>query len=124
MTVPPSGAIVAGKVNRIIRCFEQTGAFSERTARNPEESGIRKDLIFNRLVRNGVLVEVSQNRYFLHRENLAIYQVNRRKRVIIALLVIFTLIVITSLLSRQYSDSVYSHNFIIWFRHLLRTFRC
>ncbi|MBK6967485.1 MAG: hypothetical protein IPH20_27210 [Bacteroidales bacterium] len=100
MSVPPTGAIIAGKINRIIECFNQAGAFTERTARNTEELGIRKSLIFNRLVNQGVLVEVSQQRYFLHRENLAVYQVNRRKRVIIAMLFIFIIIVITSLLSR------------------------
>jgi hypothetical protein len=100
MSVPPTGAIIAGKINRIIGRFDQAGAFTERSARNPEELGVRKSLIFNRLVNQGVLVEVSQQRYYLHRENLAAYQVNRRKRVIIAMLFIFILIVITSLLSR------------------------
>lgn len=100
MSIPPTGAIVAGKINRIIRCFEKAGAFTEKTARNPEELGIWKSLLFNRLVNQGVLVEASQKRYFLHRENLATYIANRRKRVIIALLFIIILLVITSLISR------------------------
>ncbi len=100
MAVPPTGAIIAKKIKKIIRHFDEAGALTEKTARNPEELGIRKGLIFNRLVRNGVMVEGSQQRYFLNRENLAIYQANRRRRIIIAILVIFSIIVITSLLTR------------------------
>lgn len=100
MSVPPTGAIIAGKINRITGRFDQAGAFTEKSARNPEELGVRKSLIFNRLVNQGVLVEVSQQRYYLHRKNLAAYQVKRRKRAIIVLLFIFIIFVITSLLSR------------------------
>lgn len=100
MSIPPTGAIVAGKINRIIRRFEKAGAFTEKTARNHEELGVRKSFLFNRLVNQGVLVEVSQKRYFLHREKLATYIANRRKRVIIALLFIIAILVIASLISR------------------------
>ncbi len=100
MSVPPTGAIVAGKINRTIGRFGKAGAFTELTARTPEELGVRKRLIFSRLVNQGVLIEVSQKRYYLHRENLAAHQANRRKRAIVALLFIFIIIVITSLLSR------------------------
>ncbi|NTW25574.1 MAG: hypothetical protein HGA37_12825, partial [Lentimicrobium sp.] len=89
----------AGKINRIIRKFEQAGAFSEKTARRPEEFRIRKSLIFRRLINQHVLVEVSLQRYYLHRENLAVYIANRRKRAIIAFLFIITLFVITILIS-------------------------
>lgn len=96
----PAGAIVAGKINRTIRSFDQAGAYTERSARTPEDLGVRKGVIFNRLVNQGVLIELSLQRYFLHRENLAAYQNTRRKRAIIVFLVLFIVIVFTSLLSR------------------------
>ncbi|KAF0199683.1 MAG: hypothetical protein FD166_111 [Bacteroidetes bacterium] len=99
MPVPPTGAIIAARIRKSIDQFIKAEAWSERSARTPEELGVRKSLIFQRLVNAGVFVETSGNRYFLHRENLNIYQNNRRKRATIALIVIFAIIILYSLLS-------------------------
>lgn len=100
MSVPPTGAIIAARIRKEIRQFEQAEAFSERSARNPEELGIRKCLIFTRLVNAGVFIETSGNRYYLHHENLAAYQSNRRKRIIFFLLIIIGVIVFMTLISK------------------------
>jgi len=100
MSVHTAGAIVVHKINRIISYFEQAGAFTERSARTPEQLGVRTGLIFKRLVNAGVLIETSGKRYYLHRENLAAFRSNRRKRILFFLLIIIVIIAITSLISR------------------------
>jgi len=99
MPVPPTGAIIAARIRKSIDQFIKAEAWSERSARTPEELGVRKSLIFQRLVNAGVFVEASGNRYFLHRENLVNYQNNRRKRATIVLIAIFAIIILYSLLS-------------------------
>ncbi|MBK9356915.1 MAG: hypothetical protein IPN08_05935 [Bacteroidales bacterium] len=99
MFIPPTGAFIAARIRKNIQQFEKAEAWSDRSARKPEELGVRRGLIFQRLVNAGVFVETSGNRYFLHRENLNIYQNNRRKRAIIALIVIFAIIILSLLFS-------------------------
>ncbi|MFH1119045.1 MAG: hypothetical protein V1775_04425 [Bacteroidota bacterium] len=98
MPIPPTGAFIAARIRKNIHQFVKAEAWSERSARTPEELRVRKGLVFQRLVNAGVFVEASENRYFLHRENLANYQNNRRKRATIALIVIFAIIILFSLL--------------------------
>jgi hypothetical protein len=100
MPIPTAGAMITARTNRGIIQFIRAEAFSETNARTPEELCIRNGFIFTRLVNQGVLIEVSNYRYFLNRENLVLYRSKQRKRALIMLLMIFILIVATSVLSR------------------------
>ncbi len=99
MPIPPGGAYVATRTKRDINRFIKAEAFTENSARTPEELGVRSGLLFNRLVNAGVFIGTSRNRYFLHRENLAVYQRNKRKRLLIILLIIFAVTAIIALTS-------------------------
>lgn len=101
MPVPPAGAIVAARIKRDINRFVKAEAFSEKSARTTEELGVRKGFLFNRLVNQGVFIETSGHRYYLHLENLAAYQQSRRRRALIALAIILVTVLILYLFAGQ-----------------------
>lgn len=98
MTAVPAGAIISGKINRIIRQFELAGATSAKNAKTAEELNIRKGFLFQRLVSQHVLIGVPQNRYFLNQANFINYRANRRKRILIFLIILFIIMISISLL--------------------------
>ncbi|MBL7905700.1 MAG: hypothetical protein JNL22_11825 [Bacteroidales bacterium] len=96
----PAGAVVALKIRKIIRAFEDAGATNPESAISPEKSGIRTSLLFHRLVANKVLVSAGNNTYYLDRENLKIYNEKRRKRFPVVLLIVLILVVLGMLYSK------------------------
>ncbi len=91
MTNP--GAIVAAMQNRHVRTFRNAGATSESTARSLDELGCWNSPIHRRLVRAGVLREVSGKRFYLD-EDAWNAVVRRRRAIFLGLLAILLAFVI------------------------------
>lgn len=82
--------VVLAQMNRCIRIFRQANAINPFTAIIPAEHGIRTSLIFQKLVRQGIIIPVGKERYYLNEQKEAEY---RKRRQSIAL-VLVTLIII------------------------------
>lgn len=74
---------------KYIRIFKLQKATSPQTAIIPENFGIRKRFIFNRLVSQGVLVAVANNSFYLNQE---VEQKVQKKRKKIVLIILFSLV--------------------------------
>ena len=103
--IPPTiaPAVIALKIKKIIRVFEESATISPLTAKTPEELGLHPGMMFGRLVRMDVLVEVGDNRYYLNYANLATYEEAKQRRifrVIILLAFLAFLLLIFSLNQR------------------------
>lgn len=87
-----AGAIIAARIRKDIRKFEDAGAVSPATSRTTEELGVRRGLVFHRLLKRGVFIETAQNTCYLNRENLAQYHKVRRNRILVFLVLIILII--------------------------------
>ena len=76
------------KMNRYIRIFRAAGATNPSNAIIPAAHGIRNSLIFKRLIRKGVLVAASDNKYYLNQEKEVFYRKHRQKIVVVLLVLI------------------------------------
>jgi hypothetical protein len=88
--VYPFPAIIAIKVHKILERFKQHGAVTPDSALPLEKIGVSKRLVLQRLIRRGVIMEVTPDKYYLNKENLAVYNRNRRTRA--AIVVVFIII--------------------------------
>ena len=61
-TVP---IVIMAQTKKYIRIFKDADAITPHSAIIPREHGIRNNLVFNKLVRQGILVEVGNERYYL-----------------------------------------------------------
>jgi hypothetical protein len=86
--------LVLARIKKIINRFRDSGAVSPQTSRTPEELNIRRSILFNRLVKRKVLVEVTADRFYLHENNLEEYNRTRRMRVISIVIVLILLIML------------------------------
>lgn len=88
--VPPnaSGAIVAAQFRKIVRNFQTHKAYSSDTARTTDELGVRRNLIFRRLVGKGVIIESGPDKYYIDRDRLEQHVQLRRKIALFVLLAI------------------------------------
>jgi hypothetical protein len=87
-------AIIVVRTKKIINRFKLSGTTTPHTAKTAGELNIRENLIFRKLVRRNVLIEVSPGRYYLHNEHLEDYLRARRMRILLAISVIIILILI------------------------------
>ena len=90
------GAVVAAKRNKIIRQFLSKGAVSYKESRTLEQLGLKKSLIFNRLIRQGIIVEVTFDRYFIDLEKYD-EEERERRRLVTVLLVLIALGIIVAI---------------------------
>jgi len=93
---------MAVQFKKIVRRFHTHNAFSHSEAKTTEELGIRHNLIFQRLVRRGVIVKSVSGKYYLDREKLDQYTQLRRKIGLLVLMVI-TLAVLIAYFSGAFS---------------------
>jgi uncharacterized membrane-anchored protein len=86
--------IVVVKFKRYINRFKDTGTTTPETAKSLEELNLRHWLIFNRLIRQNVIINIGAERYYLHEENFEKYTKAKRTRVLIifAFLILILLI--------------------------------
>jgi hypothetical protein len=90
----PFPAMIAIKIRKIIGRFKQHGAVTPDSALPLEKIGVSKHFLLNRLISRGVIMEVSQDKYYLNEENLALFSRNRRTKagIVLALMIIAILI--------------------------------
>jgi hypothetical protein len=79
-----TGALIAGKQNRYMRRFQDAGATNSASAKTLEELECRQSFVFNRLVDQGVFVEVSTGRYYVDISRAAAFRSRRRLVILIA----------------------------------------
>ena len=66
-----AAAVIARRRRKILRAFRDAGALSAETATTRDELGLRRSVVFRRLVRTGVLVDAGSGRYYLDEEAAA-----------------------------------------------------
>lgn len=91
--------IVAIRVKRFINQFRNTGTTTPQTAKTLEELNLKRWVLFYRLLKQNVIIEIGTERYYLHEENLAEYSRTKRKTVLLfvaALILIMFLFAIAS----------------------------
>lgn len=88
----PAIFAVIARQRKIIRIFQHAGAVQSFKAINPEEHGISKGFVFNRLVRDRVLLPVNDGRYYLNevRER----ELSRRRREIVGIILMVIAIIV------------------------------
>ncbi len=86
--------IVLIRMKKYMRVFRQAGATGIPTAIVPEEHGISRSFIFEKLVRKGILVPVNGNRFYMDESKEAAFNSQRRLAVIIILVLILAGIIL------------------------------
>lgn len=94
-------AMIIARQNKYIRTLKQLEATSARKSINLEEYGIRKSLIFNKLMREGIIIQTYHNRYYLDVAKEE-EQRQRRRSIIIMLLILIISSIIISLITIDY----------------------
>lgn len=88
--------LIAAKTKKYKRLFRKAGATSPSTAIIPEQHGIRKTLVFSKMVRDGILIQVNDGYYLDEFKNDS--TVSRRMQavfyLIIGLLIILILVLV------------------------------
>jgi hypothetical protein len=92
--LPPMIAIIIiAKIRKFIRRFKETGTTSPQNAKTLEELNIDRRFAFRKMLKQGVIIEASPNKYYLHEENLAGYN-NTRRMIMLVMILIIALIII------------------------------
>ena len=82
-------AAIVAKKRKYIRVFKNAGALSSPNAINLKDHNIHKGPIFNKLVREGIIVPIGNDRYYLDEVTEADITTKRRKIIAVTLFVIF-----------------------------------
>jgi hypothetical protein len=85
---------------KYIRIFKAAGATAPRQAIVPEEHRIRKSLVFNNMVREGVIIPV-QDRYYLD-ERRAIVMDRGKQKILLLVSSLILLLLFLSLLGQRF----------------------
>ncbi len=85
-------AIIIAMQNKCLRRFLEHNALSPDQAKTVEELGLRKNPFFNRFLRRGILVQTSEDRYYMIPEKAEEFKRQRKRHVFIALAVILAAI--------------------------------
>lgn len=88
----PAIFAVRARQKQIVRKFHQAGAVKSFKAIVPAEHGISKGWLFNKLVRDGILLPVHDGRYYLN--EIREKELSKRRRDIIGLILMVIAIVI------------------------------
>jgi len=83
-----SPVAVASQRNRILRRFKDAGATSPDRSIDPATHQIHQTFVFNKLVREGVLVKVRSHQYYLNEARAAQYQEQRYQTLLVFLIVL------------------------------------
>lgn len=85
--------IIAARQNQYIRTFRQAGAFSTGTSIKLKEYRLRKSMIFDKLVRQGVIAQAGEDRYYLDQQKEEEVR-NKRIPILIAVLVVILVVLL------------------------------
>ena len=99
IALPNTEAASATQRSRIIRRFKDAGATSPDHAIDPATRQIHQTYVFNKLVREGVLVKVRSHQYYLNEARAAQYE-QQRYQTILAILIMLIIVVAVYLFLR------------------------
>lgn len=83
--------VIIARQRRYLRTFKQAGAVSPGSSILLSDHGIGKSMIFNRLVRQGVIVPVGEDRYYLDEQK---EQEISRKRLPVLIAALFLVLIL------------------------------
>lgn len=86
-----TAAIIISIQNKIIRKFRITGTTNPKSAKTIEDLGIRHQLLFNKLVRKGVIVQ-NGNKYYLDEQRTDEFFRQRRLTILTVLAIVLVLV--------------------------------
>jgi hypothetical protein len=93
-----TAAIIIAIQNKIIRKFRTTGTTNPKSAKTIEELGIRHQLLFNKLVRKGVIVQ-NGSKYYLNEQRADTFIQQRRRTIFVVLALVFAAIALYALIN-------------------------
>jgi hypothetical protein len=82
-----AAVIIAAKRRRMIRRFREAGATQPEFACRPQDLGLSRSWLFERMVDRGVFVLVADGRFFLDEAAAQQWRQGRRARAVIALVI-------------------------------------
>lgn len=89
------------KQNRYTRVLKQSGAISAGKSIKLEEYGLKKSLVFNKLLRRGIIIQTYDGRYYLDVSKEE--EERRRKQLIVIMVLIFIIsVLVISLITIDY----------------------
>jgi len=86
--ITASPKAVASQRSRILRRFKEAGATAPERSIDPATHQIHQTFVFNKLVREGVLVKTRAHQYYLNEERAAQYREQRYQNLFILLIVL------------------------------------
>ena len=94
-----SGAVIIRKQNQYMDKFYRAGAVDGIHSINPKDIGIRNNLIFKRMVRREIFIDAGGGRYYMDIQRAREFKNLRRRRAMIALIIVVIFLVICYLLA-------------------------
>lgn len=96
-----AATIILAQMNRYVRLFREENATTPERAIIPQEYGIRNSFAFQKLVRQGILIRVNNERYYLDEEKELVYRKRRRSIAQVMFILILIGIIIALLATRK-----------------------
>lgn len=97
-----SGAtVVIHKQNKLIRLFNEAGAIDAEHAISISEIGVRRSLVFNKMVSRGILIECRPDFFYINNNEVPRFNEQRRIRGIIAVVVFLIICALYNLFGRK-----------------------
>lgn len=88
--------VVAAKIKKYFRRYEEAGATSPESAKTLQSLGLHGGFLFHRLVRQGVFIETKKDFYYVSRERYESFKVQRRKKAMMILGIIVIVFIAAS----------------------------
>ncbi|ANE51317.1 hypothetical protein [Flavisolibacter tropicus] len=92
--ITASPKAVASQTTRILRRFRDSGATTPDHAIDPAIHKIHQTFVFNKLVREGVLVKARSHRYYLDEVRAAQYREQRYQNLLVFMVVLIIALVV------------------------------
>lgn len=83
-----AAAVIVSRQNRFIRLYQKAQATHAAAAIAPEQLGIRRSWVFNRMAKAGVFVHAGEGRYYLDQHSADAFRAHRRAKALIGLAVV------------------------------------
>ena len=96
-TVVP--VIIIVKMRQYKEAFRTAGATTPHSAMRPADAGLRQSLIFDKLVRQGVLVGVGNDRFYLNETRNRAVTHTRRKVLAVLIVIILIFLIISAIVA-------------------------
>ncbi len=99
----PTAVLIAAAVRKkYVRVFKRQGAISPQSAIKPEDFGLNRRLIFNSLLRQGILSAAAKDHFFLNEtKEQEVLKSHKEMAVIIMSLLLIALILVLLLVNRR-----------------------